>query len=75
MYKALAILPAALFLLAFNSYSDLDIKEDTSFDTEYEADQHYYGSEIIELPMDAPQSNIPQDLLNQLEEPGTQEKI
>lgn len=76
MKKALVILPAALFLLAFTSNAEQAIDDKCAQEPECMADMLYYGTEAVQLPLDSPEADIPQDLLDQLEHyDDKQEKI
>lgn len=78
MKKALVILPAALFLLAFTSNAEKAIDENDKCAQEPEcvADMLYYGTEAVQIPSGSPDADIPQDLLDQLDyEDQSQEKI
>lgn len=76
MKKALMILPAALFLLAFTSNAEQAIDDRCAQEPECMADMLYYGAEAVQLPTDSPEADIPQDLLDQLDHyDDKQEKI
>lgn len=66
--KTLMIIPAAIATLGIGSNAinpnDLSAKEQTQI--EYEADQEYYSNTFIQLPDSDPRTEIPEDLLTEL---------